>query len=374
MPLPFWQRRYFYYLSGYPHPDSVVTYSIYHKQLTLWIPPPRSTREVIYFGQVPTIEEVKAKYDFDRVEYITKLKDYLTFHCHHGHGKIFVLHEDQAPKFVPKTIYYGDGTSSYLSHLPINSTALQPAMDSARTIKSPYELKLLRKANEVSALAHVNVLRSLRKLKNEAEIEAVFIATCIANQAKNQAYGVIAGSGPNGATLHYWENNESLKGRQSVVLDAGCEWQLYASDVTRTFPLSGKWTKEGKEIYDIVDRMQQECIKLVAPGVNFRDLSNKAETVAAEELLKIGLLRNGSVEELLASGVLRAFFPHGVSPYSFVHLHNLLYFWDTNSELISLVLTAGSFCRPRGARRRTWQPPPTLSRCSQAGTTTESCI
>ncbi|KAH8815876.1 xaa-Pro aminopeptidase-like protein I [Xylogone sp. PMI_703] len=323
-PLPFRQRRYFYYLSGYPHPDSVVTYSIYHKQLTLWIPPPRTPPiNVIFNGQVPTIEEVKAKYDFDRVEYTTKLKDYLAFHCHHGHGKIYVLHENQAPKSIPKTIYYRDGTSSYLSEIPINYTILQPAMDSARVIKSAYELKLLRKANKISAIAHTNVLRSLRQLKNETEIEAIFTATCIANKAKTQAYGVIAGSRPNGATLHYVANDESLKGRLSVVLDAGCEWDCYASDVTRTIPISGEWTKEGKEIYDIVDKMQQDCIDMLAPGTDFRDVQKKAEKVAVEELSKIGLLKNGSVDELLASGVVKAFFPHGLGHYIGLEVHDV---------------------------------------------------
>jgi Xaa-Pro dipeptidase len=109
-------------------------------------------------------------------------------------------------------------------------------MNAARVIKGPYEIKMLRKANDISAQAHFNVLRSIKNLKNEAEIEAIFTATCIAKQAKQQAYGVIAGSGENASTLHYGANNESLKGRQLVCLDAGCEWECYASDGMYSLP------------------------------------------------------------------------------------------------------------------------------------------
>jgi Xaa-Pro dipeptidase len=90
----------------------------------------------------------------------------------------------------------------------------------------------------------------------------------IALQAKHQAYGIIAASGENASTLHFGANNEPLEGRQLVVLDAGCEWQEYASDVTRTFPISGTWTTEAKGIYDIVAKMQEECIAMVKPGVS----------------------------------------------------------------------------------------------------------
>lgn len=122
------------------------------------------------------------------------------------------------------------GNSKNLYGFNIETSRLQGAMDAARVIKSPYEIKMIRKANDISSEAHVNVLRSLKKLKNESEIEAIFTATCIAKKAKQQAYSVIAGSGENASTLHYIANNEPLKNRQLVCLDAGCEWECYASD------------------------------------------------------------------------------------------------------------------------------------------------
>jgi Xaa-Pro dipeptidase len=262
---------------------------------------------VIYNGPNPTREEIKAKYEFDKVHLTTSLEGYLRKYAqHHQPRKIFLLHPYQAPR----TIQFDD--SHALKKSPFEYTKLKPAMDAARAIKSPFELKLIRKASAITAQAHINVLRGIKYLQNEADIEAIFAATCISQQAKNQAYGIIAGSGENASILHYIANNEPLKGRQLVCLDAGVEWKCYASDVTRTFPISGKFTPEAKEIYDIVEKMQEECICMVAPGVSFRDIHLHAHKVAIEGLMKLSLLQNGTFEDLYKSGASMAFFPHGL--------------------------------------------------------------
>jgi Xaa-Pro dipeptidase len=156
------------------------------------------------------------------------------------------------------------------------------------------------------------VLRGIRYFENEAEIEAIFAATCISEQAKQQSYGIIAGSGPNASVLHYVANNEPLEGRQLVCLDAGAEWKCYASDVTRTFPISGYFSPEAKAIYDLVAKMQETCIAMIRPGVDFGAIMENSVRIAVEGLLKLGLLRNRTPEELYVSGAWRAFFPHGL--------------------------------------------------------------
>jgi Xaa-Pro dipeptidase len=197
-------------------------------------------------------------------------------------------------------------------------------MDASRVVKSSYEISQIRHANAITTAAHTAVLGSLLTLTNESQIEALFTATCIASQAKSQAYGIIAGSGRNASTLHYVANNETLKGRQLVCLDAGCEWENYASDITRTFPISGKWTKEGSEIYGVVERMQEECIKMVRPGEDYRRIQMHAHKVLVEELLILGILCGGTFEEVLKSGVSTAFLPHGLGRESFEFIHCLL--------------------------------------------------
>ncbi|KAL3419360.1 metallopeptidase family M24 [Phlyctema vagabunda] len=322
-PPPFRQRRYFYYLSGVNAPGYVVTYDIHTDKLSLWIPPQRDARSAIFNGLVPSVEEVKAKYDVDYVERVTKLDDYLTFYAHHNLGYIYVLHDYQAPRGIKSDVTYKDGSSSRLDSSPFDSKKLINAMDSSRAIKSQFELKLIRKACAITAVAHTNVLRGISRFSNEAEIEAVFTATCIASNAKHQSYGIIAAAGPNASTLHYIENNTPLKGQQLVCLDAGSEWKCYASDVTRTFPISGSYTPEAKDIYDLVAMMQEECIAMVVPGANFRSIHLHAHKVALAGLIQLGLLHKGTAAEIYASGATTAFFPHGLGHFLGLECHDV---------------------------------------------------
>lgn len=282
-------------------------------------------RSVIYNGSSPSREEIKAKYDFDEVDYSDKLDAYI---------KKYVQAESKPTVFLlRKEKHIGSSRLFDLAQHVVHEMKkivrfdihrLMPAMDAARVIKSSYELRMIRKACVITEKAHVNVLRNLKTLKNESEIEAIFTATCIAHQAKNQAYGVIAGSGANASTLHYAENSEPLEGRQLVVLDAGCEWKCYASDVTRTFPISGKFTPEAKAIYYLVDKMQQECIEMVKPDADYRFINMKAHQIATEGLMQLGILHNGTLEEIFLAKASTAFLPHGLGRMYAAYLPLLL--------------------------------------------------
>jgi Xaa-Pro dipeptidase len=317
MPVLFRQARYFYYLTGLDLPDFVVTYNIDLDKLVLFMPVPKSGRSVLYNGPDPTPEEIQDKYDFDSVMMITALPAYVNYFAHREKGLIYVVHPYDITKeaIPPQHFTFSDGFQSSLYISPWETTRLKPAMGSARVIKSPYEIRMIRKANIISGKAHTNVLRQIRHLDNETEVEAIFTATCIALHAKRQAYGVIAGGGENISTLHYMANEDSLSGCQLVCLDAGCEWDCYASDVTRTFPISGKFTPEAKAIYDLVDEMQSKAIKLCKPGANYIDIHLETVRIATRGLMKLGIIQNGSEEELFKSGVTIAFFPHGVRPF-----------------------------------------------------------
>lgn len=307
------QRRYFYYMSGIDFPGCAVTYDIYRKSLYAWIPPPTTGTSVIFNGPSPTIQDVKAEYDFHDVRYITNMADYLTKYVHYNPGdKIYQLHRYQVPSNVAREAVLIDGRRLYVTDYPFDFTKLRPAMNAARVIKSPYEIKMIRKANAITTLAHVNVLRGIRYFDSEADIEAIYAATCISELAKEQSYGIIVGSGSNASILHYVANNEPLKGRQLVCLDAGAEWMCYASDVTRTFPISGHFTPEAKAIYDLVASMQEACIAMIKPGVDFGTIVERSVKIAVEGLKDLGLLQNATSEELYVSGAWRAFFPHGL--------------------------------------------------------------
>jgi Xaa-Pro dipeptidase len=299
MPVPFRQRRYFYYLTGVEFENCIVTYDISGDYLQLYIPPV-DAQQVIWLGSTPSIEECEEEYDVDAVCLTNNVGRYLEEWLRKSERPtIYLLHKFQAPH----TLISGSAD--------INFTALKPAMDSARVIKSDFEIRLIRRANDISSRAHRTVLEELSWMANETAIEGTFLASCVVEGAKKQAYNIIAASGENASTLHYDANNQPLKGRQLVCLDAGCEWNCYASDITRTFPISGIYTKEAKEIYSIVQKMQETCISLIKPGKMFREIHLTAMRIAVEGLMRLGILCNGTFEEVLPTGV--AFFPHGVS-------------------------------------------------------------
>lgn len=228
-----------------------------------------------------------------------------------------MLHESQKPSLPEDPL---TGRSA-----PFESKSLQYAMDSCRVIKDAYELALLRKANEVAGAAHTEVLRNMRSFRNEREVQAVFEEVCTAAGVTSQAYNVIAGSGSNAAVLHYMKNDEPFGRRQLMLLDAGPDWHCYASDVTRTFPISGEWpSKESKAVYDIVDEMQSEVIKRLKPGVRYRDMGALAVAIMVKGLLQLGIFKDTYTPlQIIESGAPRIFFPHGLGHHIGLEVHDV---------------------------------------------------
>ncbi|KAJ0160386.1 putative Xaa-Pro aminopeptidase [Colletotrichum tanaceti] len=308
----FRQRRYFYYLSGANFADCAVTYELASDRLILWIPYVEP-RQVLWFGSTPGISECLKQLDVDDVRYTAQLDKFLYRHLAPG-STLYVLHADQAP-------LHGDFFRS-AADVRIDVASLQPAMDQARVVKTDYEVAMIRKATAVSAAAHRRVAEKLLRLENESEIEALFQARCTTAGAREQAYAIIAGSGRNASTLHYDANDEPLQGRELVVFDAGCEWHCYASDITRTLPISGAFSPEARAVYDVVARMQDECISSIRPGTLFFDLHVHASRVAQQGLLALGVLK-GDPAEVWDAGTVAAFFPHGLGHHVGLEVHDV---------------------------------------------------
>ncbi|KUL90378.1 hypothetical protein ZTR_02128 [Talaromyces verruculosus] len=312
--VPFRQRRYFYYLSGANEPDCYLTYDIAKDHLTLYVPD-FDLRQAVWMGPTISIGEALDRYDIDNARYAGSLETDISawLRLRDDDSQIIILHPDHRPPVKHEDIF--------------ETERLIPAMNAARGVKDSYEIEMIRKANIVSGLAHTAILEKIGQMTNESDIAGLFLETCMTHGAPEQAYGIIAASGENGATLHYMKNNEDFGNRLSVCLDAGAEYECYASDVTRTFPISstGEWpTTEARDIYSAVERMQEECIRMIKPGVRFRDVHIHASVVAVEELLKLGVFKGGnSVDEIMASGAVSIFFPHGLGHHVGLEVHDV---------------------------------------------------
>lgn len=311
------QRRPFFYLTGCLEPDSSVVYDVKKDELTLFIPP-IDPDSVIWSGLPLSPEQAKTLYDVDNVHYTTDVNTILSSIASAQDGKTVAFAiEEQVAKDI-----------QFQGFAQTNLTVLKDVIGDARVVKDAYEIALLRKANDISALGHIACVKAAKTATNEREVEAAFIQTCIANGAREMSYHPIFAGGANGATLHYVKNDESLtevgsqQRKGNLLIDAGGEYQTYCADITRVVPLAGgKFPLETRQIYEIVLEMQNECIAVLKDGVLWDDVHALAHRIAIKGLLKLGILQ-GEAEEIFEKRVSVAFFPHGLGHYLGMDTHD----------------------------------------------------
>lgn len=205
-------------MTGCLLPDSYLTYDIASDKSTLFIPP-IDPESVIWSGLPVSKPEALSLYDIDSVETTDEVAPALA----HAKGKSTVWAiANQVSDHI-----------SFLEFADKDFTLLKEAIEECRVVKDAYEIALTKKANEISTIAHTAVLRAVKKASNERELEGLFIEKCIANGAREQAYHSIVASGEAAATLHYVKNYEPLRDKLNLLLDAGGEYNCYASDIVR---------------------------------------------------------------------------------------------------------------------------------------------
>ncbi|KAK1249657.1 hypothetical protein MKX08_009660 [Trichoderma sp. CBMAI-0020] len=308
-PEPFRQRRFFYYLTGCNLADCFFTYDMASAKSTLFIPP-IDPHDVIWSGLPTTIEDALRLYDVDEVKLTTEVNASLAH---------------LAGTSASSTVYaIQDQVSDHITFIGFDNKdfgLLKPAIEASRVVKDEFEVAMIRKANAVSSAAHKAVVEKARQASNERELEAVFLERCVASGAKEMAYHPIVASGTAAATLHYVPNDAPLAGKQLLLIDAGAEWNNYASDITRTFPLNGKFTKEARAIYDIVLKMQQEVIHMIRADMHWEQAHVLAHKHAIAGLLALGILK-GDRDEIFNARISQAFFPHGLGHYLGMDTHD----------------------------------------------------
>ncbi|GAA5894899.1 hypothetical protein JCM6882_008236 [Rhodosporidiobolus microsporus] len=213
---------------------------------------------------------------------------------------------------------------------------LQSALEEARRNKSEKEVELMKKASDITAGAHTELMRLVGtgEVADENAAEAEFVSFCRKRGAKWQAYSSIIAAGSAAGTLHYVDNDKDFPKEGLLLVDAGAEYKNYAADVTRCIPLGngGRFTKECKEIYEIVLAMQEAAFPLIKPGANWEDIQRLMHDVLARGLLRIGLFKAGSlasasedevVAKLMSEGLTSAFYPHGVGHLLGLDVHDV---------------------------------------------------
>lgn len=297
--VPLRQDRYFNYLSGaFDLPNCHVVYEPRAKKLTLYLPPVDED-DIMWSGLPLSPEQALKIYDVDDVKFSDTLEADI--------------------KQLVNVITIPDGAST----LDVaTSPKLLEALDETRMIKDEYELDLMRHAAKISDNSHLAVMSALPIEKNEGHIHAEFVYHCMRQGSKNQAYDPICCSGTDCGTLHYERNDQPLEDKQLVLIDAGAEWQAYASDVTRTWPIDGEWTSEAREIYETVHKMHDAAMAMIKPGVHWEDVHLKTHRVLIKRFLELGIFHNGCEEEIFETRISAAFYPHGLGHMIGMNTHD----------------------------------------------------
>ncbi len=191
-----------------------------------------------------------------------------------------------------------------------------------RLFKSPAELRVMKEAAEISARAHVRAMKAAKAGGMEYQLEAEIIHEFHMSGARFPAYNSIVGGGKNGCILHYIENAAALKQGDLVLIDAGCELDYYAADITRTFPVSGKFSPEQKALYEICLNAQLAAIAVAKPGNHWNDPHETTVKVITQGLVDIGLLQ-GEVAELIEREAYKEFYMHRAGHWLGMDVHDV---------------------------------------------------
>ena len=207
-------------------------------------------------------------------------------------------------------------------HSPTEIIELDHCLNELRLFKSSAEIKAMRKAGEISAKAHIRAMKFTQPGHWEYQVEAEIIHEFMGNNCRSSAYPSIVGGGENGCILHYIENNHKLKNNDLLLIDAGAEYDFYAGDITRTFPVNGKFTPSQKALYTIVLNAQKAAIAAVKPGNHWNQPHEAAVRVLTAGLVDIGLLE-GELEELIENHSYREFYMHRTGHWLGMDVHDV---------------------------------------------------
>ena len=207
-----------------------------------------------------------------------------------------------------------------------------------RLIKSDDEIELIKKAIAITAEAHHSAMRECRAGMREYQLQAAMSYIFLNNGASSEAYGAIVAGGNNANTLHYVDNRDTLNDGDLVLIDAACEWELYASDITRTFPVNGKFSDAQREVYNAVLDVQLCVIEAIKPGVKRDWLQTYSEELLCDTLINLGVL-SGERNILMEAKEHKKYAPHGIGHWMGLDVHDPCPYVDEAGE--SLVFVPG---------------------------------
>ncbi|MGH9931511.1 MAG: Xaa-Pro aminopeptidase [Pyrinomonadaceae bacterium] len=324
----------FYYLTGFEEPDSIAVVAPGREQKYTLFVRPRDPEQEIWVGRRAGVEGAKSEFGaseaFPVAEFDEKLQDILD-----GAEKLYYrlgAYPDLDNKIIRRI-----AEMRALNRKPIHPprTIVDPAtiVHEMRVLKSPEEIELMQKAADIAAEAHVEAMKAVRAGMMEYEVEAL-IEQRFRRAGACASYTSIVGAGANATVLHYINNDGELRDGELLLVDAGAEYKGYASDITRTFPINGRFSKAQREIYDLVLATQVSCVEMVRPGVTHDEIKAHSVEMLTEGMVKLGLLK-GEPAELIKEEKYKQFYMHGLGHLLGIDVHDVgIYYYDKQSRAL----------------------------------------
>ena len=319
---PYRQDSNLFYLTGFEEPQSVLVFRPGQTPETVVFARPKDEARETWNGFRYGPEAVEREFkidkayvidDFDRVVVdLLKSCDRLYYRWHNDlvfdQKLLQILEADRGT-------HYRTGRG----HLPVHDS--KEAIGELRLFKSENDIATMRKACEISANAHIEAMRFTKPGVNERQIKGVLLKSFLMQGADREGYNTIVATGANATTLHYVYNDQPCEDGQLLLIDAGGEYQYYTGDITRTFPVNGKFTAPQRRVYEPLLELQKELIARVKPGITFRSMQDVTVEVLTDLMLDLKLL-TGSRQKNIDTLAFKKYYPHGVSHWLGLDVHD----------------------------------------------------
>jgi Xaa-Pro aminopeptidase len=312
----FRQNSNFLYLIGLNKPNTISLLEKKNDNIIISIFSPKSNaKDLIWDDDIMEKKEIIDNY---RVDYVFSIDEFekKVFFFIKNKNTIYYISEDR--KYYKNYILYILYKYKFKDRFVKDINYI---VHNHRILKDKKEVELVKKACLISSKAHINIINKIRPSIKEYELEAAFLKECMSLGGVQQAYNPIFASGDNACILHYSKNNKLLNDNELILIDAGCEYKNYASDITRTYPINGTFNQEQKLLYEIVLHAQKEAIKICKIGKNWNDINKTIIDIISYGLKYLNIL-NESVENIIDKKLYKHFYMHGPGHWIGLDVHD----------------------------------------------------
>lgn len=318
----FRQASDFYYLTGFNEPEAILLLIAGDKDDAYLFNRPSNPAEEQWtgkrMGQLRACEHLGMQQAFPFDDFSAELPHFLS-----DKSSVYYSVANQ-PSLITQILQALETVKGYARcgiKTPESLCDLAPLISEMRLFKSPAEIELIRRANAISIAAHQRAMKTCSQLNNEYQLEAELLYEFSRQGCRSVAYDPIVGGGANACTLHYTDNNKPLINGELVLIDAGGEFENYAADITRTFPVNGHFSDDQRAIYELVLKAQQQGIACIKPGVPWNAVQQIIINILTKGLCELGILK-GDVDTLINNHAYKPFYMHNSGHWLGMDVHD----------------------------------------------------